>query len=161
MATMVVKRDKLIDRARRLYAGGMSKSAVARVLGVGTDTLRRWRRYDQERGMPWEGDRRQWRSVSHELVLRTLEERFGRAVLEAEMAGAAGDEEARQEVEGRLLKMLQILNGYRKSADDLTLQLRAMEEFAGFCVNHLSPADLAVVRRVVDRFLEHLRKENL
>ena len=157
---MAAKRDQLIDRARRLYAGGMSRANVARAVGVRTDTLRKWSRYDEARGLAWERERRQWRSASPELVLRTLEERFGRAVLEAELASAPGDEESKRDEEARLLKMLQILNGYRKSADEITLQLRAMEEFAGFCADSLSPAELDVVRRVVESFLEHLRKEN-
>jgi len=157
---MAGKRDELIDRARALYASGMARTEVARALGVRVETLRKWAGYDAARGLPWDLERRQWRGVRPELVLRMLHERFGRMVLEAQRAGAAGEADQEGRDDAQLMKSLQILNAYRKGADDLTRQLAAVEEFAGYCADRLPPEQLQVVRGAVEGFLEHLRKEN-
>lgn len=153
------KRDRLISRARELYAKGMHFRAVAEALGVTGDTVRKWHGYDLERGLSWDKEREQEQSARPEQVLKLLERRFGKMVLEGEKdpedAAASGDA-----YEAKLLKMIQIINGYRKSADELTAQLLALEQFAIFCAENLPRRRLAVVRDAVAAFTEKLRKEN-
>jgi hypothetical protein len=151
------KRDRLICRARELYAKGMQFTEVAEALGVTGDTVRKWHGYDLERGLSWDKEREQ--NTRPERVLKLLETRFGNMVLKGEKdpddADASGDA-----YEAKLLKMIQIINGYRKSADELTAQLLALEQFAIFCAENLPRRRLAVVRDAVAAFTQKLRKES-
>jgi len=153
------KRERLIGRARELYAKGMHFTEVAEALGVARDTVRKWHDYDLEHGLSWDDEREQEQSTRPERVLKLLERRFGNMVLEGEKdpddADASGDA-----YEAKLLKMIQIINGYRKSADELTAQLLALEQFAVFCAETLPRRRLAVVRDAVAAFTQKLRKES-
>ena len=166
-------RSLLIDRARDLYAYGMELSEIARVLGVGADTLSEWRMFDRDRGRCWDEEREQVHSHSPERVLRALERRFAALVLDHEKAGDTKEtkeqeDEVRKhdsakddkEIEGRLLNMVRIITGYRKTAGELTGQMRTMQELAVFCTENLPPEDLPPVRRALEMFVNHLREEN-
>ncbi len=154
-----IKRSLMIDRARELYAGGMGIPEIARLLEVSGHTLRDWRRYDRGRGRSWEEELGLAHALHPERVLRALERRFGRMVMEAGLEGPE-DPEERKEYERRLLNMTKIINAYRRNAPELTLQLRTLEEFSLFCTENLTSADLAPVRRALEQFVNHLREEN-
>ena len=153
------KRELLIHRARELYAKGMHCREVGEAIGVTRDTVRKWYSYDLKRGLSWENEREQEQNTRPERVMKLLERRFGNMVLEGEKdpedADGPGDA-----YEAKLLKMIQIINGYRKSADELTEQLLALEQFAIFCAENLPRKELAVVRSAVEKFTDKLRKEN-
>ena len=153
------KREQLIHRARELYAGGMNFRDVAEALGVYRDTVRRWYRYDLKRGVSWDRERQQEENTHPEHIMKLLERRFGRMVLAGEKASEEGQDPA-DDYEARLLKMIQIINGYRKSAEEITNLLLALEQFTIFCVEHLARQELAVVRNAVEQFTEKLEREN-
>ena len=178
-------RSALIDRARDLYAEGMTMAGIAELLGVGKSTLGYWKRFDRNRKRCWDEERKLVHSHSPERVLRALERRFAALVLDSEKAGdkkgqedeagndqAAGDGKQKsegettqtakggKEFEARLLNMVRIITGYRKTASELTSQLRTMQELAQFCTENLSPEDLPPVRRALEQFVNHLREEN-
>ena len=152
------KRDHLISRARELYAKGMHFKEIAEAIGVTRDTVRKWYGHDLKRGLSWEDEREQEQRTRPERVLKLLERRFGNMVLEGEEESEDGGRA--DDYEARLLKMIQVINGYHKSADELTAQLLALEQFAIFCAGNLPRKDLAVVRRAVAQFTDKLRKEN-
>lgn len=153
------KRDRLLPRARALYAQGMHFKDIGAALGVTKDTVRKWYDYDLKRGTSWDKEREQQENARPERIMELLERRFGRMVLAGE-AAAEDPEALGDDYEARLLKMLQIRNGYRKSADKLTSILDAIEEFATFCAQNVSLDELAVVRSAVERFTDKLRKDN-
>ena len=153
------KRDLLLERARRLYVQGTNLKEIAEFLGVSRDAVARWFRQDLARGLSWDVEREEEQKLRPARILKLLERRFGRMVLDGdrrEQEGAAVDDD----YEGRLLKMLQIINGFRKSADELTLILRALDEFAEFCLENLTREELAVTRKAVERFGDQLRRQN-
>jgi hypothetical protein len=63
-------------------------------------------------------------------------------------------------VYGFALMLLKVINEFRKSADELTQTLLALEEFARWCAASLSASELDCVHGAVERFSEHLRGEN-
>ena len=95
-------------------------------------------------------------SVSGE-ALRTLRERMAQMVAEGGRTGPADPAERRQH-EKRLLEMTRVLKGCEKTADELTLRLLALEEFAGYCAQSLPREELAVVRRAVEGFIDRLQQ---
>lgn len=150
------KREQFIDEARALYVKGLDLSDIAHVIGVAHSSLRRWQRWDADHGRSWDEERRHDHKTRPDRVLRMLERRFGKKVLESqECPDTLGED-----YEAKLLKMIQVINSYRKSADELTRQLLAMEEFAGYCAEHLSTDEVAVVRRAVQGFLDQLKRDN-
>ncbi len=153
-------REDLIERARSLYARGLSKTEAGQVLGVTSRTVRRWQQEDLRRDVSWDKERELEHGHRPERVLKLLERRFSRMVLECEQGDAAESQSAGGGYESRLLKMLQIINAFRESAGDLTQLLRSLERFVDFCFLELPSAELKVVQMAVARFIEQLRREN-
>jgi len=157
MPRIAYKRDRLIDRARRIYASGGNMSQISAILSVNRRTLLAWRNYDARRGISWDKERQEARDLSPERVLHILERSFARIVEE----GPKDDTDAARMVhERRLLGMIRVLTGYRKTAWTVAGELLALERFAEFCTQYLAPEDLTAARRAVELFIEHLRKEN-
>jgi len=154
------QREARRARARAMYAEGLCRAEIARLLGVREQVVRTWARRDLQRGVSWEAERQQEEMMRPERQLRLLERRFGRLLMELERADAQGASEDRPGLESRLQKMSQILNGYRKSAPLVSLQIGALEEFAQFCITHLPREHLVPVRDAVQKFLDHLRKDS-
>ena len=154
-----IKRDQLLGRARRLYVQGMNLKEIAEHLGVSRDAVARWFRQDLARGLSWDLEREEEQKLRPARILKLLERRFGRMVLEGErreQEGAPVDDD----YESRLLKMLQIINGFCKSTDELTLILRALDEFAEFCSENLTREELDIARKAVEKFGDHLGRQN-
>ena len=150
------KREKLIAKARDMYACGLAKTEIARTLGVATNTVRNWCAYDRQRGTKWKEQRDFLQMGHHEEVRKRLWDRFVRLVLEAGMAPDGQDPAAR---EGRLMVLTKLIKGCLVNADDVTHILFGMEHFAAHCAARLSDDDLAVVRRAVRGFITRVRKE--
>jgi len=152
------KRDRLIERARRIYASGGSLSQISAILSVDHRTLLAWKKYDTRRGISWDKERLEARDLSPERVLHILERSFARMVVEE---GPKDNTDAAKVLyEQRLLGMIRVLTGYRKTAWTLAGELLALERFAEFCIHNIAPEDLTAVRRAVELFIEHLRKQN-
>jgi len=153
------KRELLIDEARSLYAKGKDLDAIARSLDVSKHTLRNWKAYDRQRGRCWDEERKRPFARSPDSVLRALEQRFERMVLEEAPRSGQEDREHRQ-YEQRLLNMVRIITGYRKTARELTIELRALEQFAAFCAENLAPTEFAAVRRAIRQFIQRLKEQH-
>ncbi len=154
------KRDEMIDQARLLYARGMNLKEVSEVLGLFKDTVRKWRKQDEASGISWDKERELQHKLRPDHIMKLLQRRFAMLVLEGE--GAPGDEsdKDKQDCEGRLLKILKVISGLRKTADDITHILMAMEEFEDYCVGHLTRDKIKPVRKAVTGFINKIRSEN-
>ncbi len=122
-------------------------------------TVYRWKKSDGQRGLSWDNRREETTRLDPEQVLRDLERRFARLVIQDAPSDKKDTAENRR-YEQRLLTMIRVIMGYRKTARTPTSDLRVLEGFARFCAQNLAPEDLATVRRAVEMFVEHLRKEN-
>jgi len=159
MAGTVSRAPGVRDRARELYARGLRIREVAEALGVPRCTVYRWKKSDGQRGLSWDNRREETTRLDPEQVLRDLERRFARLVIQDAPSDKKDTAENRR-YEQRLLTMIRVIMGYRKTARTPTSDLRVLEWFARFCAQNLAPEDLATVRRAVEMFVEHLRKEN-
>jgi len=153
------KRAMNIARARDLYARGVSAKEIAELLGVRRSTIHNWSAYDRKRGISWNEMRERMGDPSPYDTLRTLRERMAQMVAEGGRTGPADLAERRQH-EKRLLEMTRVLKGCEKTADELTRQLLALEEFAEYCAQNLTREELAVVRRAIEGFTARLQREN-
>ena len=154
------KRGELIEQARSLFGQGMDKKEIAAMLGVSRSTLHRWELADLKLGISWARERDLERKLHPERIQKLLERRFSKMVLEGEGGASADPVKAREGYEARLLKMLQVIRGFRDSSDDVTRMLWAMERFADFCSRTLSREDLAVVRSAVAGFIKRIRSQD-
>lgn len=154
------KKDKLLSRARRLYADGLSLSEVAEALGVSRSTVSRWKRDERDRGRDWDEERRQRRMSRPDRVMNALDKRFGRMVAELESEG--GDESVlKSRYEERLLKLLKVIDLYRDIQGDPAAALSVMEGFVRFCVRNFPEDKLEPIREAVESYLGHLKRKDV
>jgi hypothetical protein len=153
------KRDRLLRSARDLYACGLSYAAIARRLKVCKRTIENWSVRDRQLGMCWADERERLRDPAPDQLLRLLRGRCAEIII-GEGAEVSQDAEGRRQHEKRLHAMVKLIKDYQKSWGEIMGALLALEEFAGFCVENLPDDDLAVARRVMDLYLEHLRRKN-
>ena len=154
------KSEELIEQARSLYASGLSNEEIADLLGARPRTVRDWKLRDQKRGVSWDRERELERQLNPERILKSLQRRLSRMALELGQDESADDADSRDGRDASLLKMLQIINGFRQSCGELTQLLCAMDRFAGFCSENLPGDELAAVRRAVAKFMNRLKREN-
>jgi transposase-like protein len=86
-------------------------------------------------------------------VCRRLEARLSDLVdqtLDAEQSGR---------IEDRMLKICRIIE-FLRGGDELGATLRAMKDFAAFCIRLLPESEMRIVRMVIARFLDKLKKEH-
>jgi len=149
------KHQEQVERARQLYCLGKGRDEIARALKVSKGTVTHWRNEDEAaRKVTWDEERRRTRRPEN--VLRLLEERLARMVIEDAPSGPT-DADAAKEYETRLLNMIKIIQGYRGTADDVSLCMHALEKFAEFCGAHIESTQLAAVRAAVELFTDYLR----
>ena len=148
------KHQEQLKRARELYCLGKGRDEIARSLKVSKGTVNRWCNDAERAGASWDKARRRMRRPEN--VLRVLEERLARMVIEDAPSDPTDAEEAKA-YETRLLNMIKIIQGYRATADDASLYLRALERFAEFCGAHVESAQLDAVRAAVELFTDYLR----
>jgi hypothetical protein len=153
------KRDLLIVRARDMYARGMGKAQIARALGVGRDTVSRWAVEDTFGGRSWAKMRERMWNLSERQALDMLAERFAFMVAEGGLSGPDGEEEPEKH-EKRMLTLIRVFKECQKTSHELTLILKALDEFAEFCEEKLNREQLAVVRDAVEKFGNDLRGRN-
>ena len=153
------KRPMLIARARDMYARGMSKAQIARVLGVGRDTVSRWAVEDTFAGRSWAKMRERMWNLSERQALDMLAERFAFMVAEGGLSGPDGEEEP-EKYEKRMLTLIRVFKECQKTTHELTLILKALDEFAEFCAEKLNREQLAVVRDAVESFGDALGRRD-
>jgi len=150
------KRDRLLWSARDLYACGLSYAAIARRLKVCKRTIENWAVRDRQEGLCWADERERLRDPAPEHLIRLLRARCLQMIV-GEGPDVPDDAEARGRYEKRLHTMVRLIKDCQKSGGEITAGLLALEEFARFCVDNLPEDDLAVARRVMDLYLDHLR----
>ena len=152
---MALKRDKLIGRARRLYAAGLTRREVANALGVCRSSVTKWAADDKKAGTDWDELRREHREGLSTAVLRRLKARFAEVLAGAEKA--TGPKAV--EVDDRLLKLTRIIESYSKLSQSISGRLAVMEEFADFCSAELGEEAAASVRPAMTAYLGRVRDE--
>jgi transcriptional regulator with XRE-family HTH domain len=155
---MSKRRRKYIHRARRLYARGLSRKEVAEAVGVAKSTVQRWARHDARQGRDWQDARRRCQQRRPTLIIERLEDCFARLLSHKEEQEQAG--KGKKKLEDRLLKLLRVIELYRKTRDDSETQLAALEDFVAFCVRQVPADDMEVIRGAVNSYIEHLKREN-
>jgi len=159
MPDTVRRPPQVRNRARELYARGLKIWQIADTLGVPRATVSVWKMSDGQHGLSWDKEREETSRLDPDQVLRDLEGRFARLVVEGAPSSKEDTAEQRR-YEQRLLTMIRVIMGYRKTARTPISDLRVLEGFATFCADNLPPDDLAAARRALELFIEHLRKEN-
>jgi hypothetical protein len=177
-----------VEKARALAEAGASTDAIAESTGASPSTVRRWLRMssacrrsghpptarpspsprapsvepsataDEQAGAPPAscggrcscGD---GPALTPEDVCRRLERRL------ADLVDRAPDAEQSGRVEDRMLKICRIIE-FLRSGDEIGPQLRAIHNFASFCIRTLSESDMGPVRMAVTRYLDELKKEH-
>jgi len=152
------KKRKMLHRARRLYARGLSMREVAAALGVGLGTVQRWSRHDAEEGRDWKEARRERDDRRPGLVIERLENAFAQLLRHRNRQEDAG--KGKKRLEDRLLKLLRVIELYRKTRDDTDERMTALEGFVAYCVEHVAPEEMKPIRGAVNRYIEHLKREN-
>jgi len=114
---------------------------------------------DGQHGLSWDKEREETSRLDPDQVLRDLEGRFAKLVVEQAPAREKDIPEHRR-YEQRLLTMIRVIMGYRKATRTPVTDLRVLEGFAAFCADNLPPDDLAAAGRAIELFIEHHRKEN-
>ncbi len=152
------KKRRMLHRARRLYARGLSMREVAAALGVSVGTVHRWSRSDAEQGRDWKQARRERDERRPGLVIERLENAFAQLLRHRNQQEAAGKGEKR--LEDRLLKLLRVIELYRETRDDTDARMTALEDFVAYCVEHVPPEEMQPIRGAVNRYIEHLKREN-
>ena len=160
-------KDKLLPRARALYAEGSPKPVIAEALKVSLRTVQQWARKDALSGHPWRRETepvpataagrpaaRSMGASPAEEICRKLEERLERLI----EAGETAKDGAR--LEDRMLKICKVLEHLRAGRDEVGAQLSAMKRFAAFCLRTLSEEEMSPVRKAIRLFVENLKKEH-
>jgi len=155
---MATKKQKLLHRARRLYARGLHRCEIADALGVTTETIRRWEHYDADHGRDWDEARRSRDRRRPALVIERLENAFAQLLSHRKRQEEAG--KGKKRLEDRLLKLLRVIELYKKTRDDSQVYLDAMEDFVAYCVENVPPEDMEAIRSAVNRYIDHLKREN-
>jgi len=151
------KRAANIARARDLYARGVSSNEIARRIGVTRSTVRNWSLYDGKRGVSWNELRARTANPDPRYTLDILRKRLAQMAAEGGTTGPA-DPAEREHHEKKMFDMTRILKACEKTADELTLRLLALDEFAGYCVECLPREEIAVVRRAIEGYTDRLRR---
>ena len=138
-------------QARALYAQGAKVDEIADALGKTPKTIYRWRALDKKAGHGWDQLRQERTRVDPHVLLGLLEDR--RYAIAAQTEGKI-DTGAWADA---LYKIERVIDSIRKRIGDIGTQLAVLAEFAEYCMGHLTDDDMAVVRRAVSRYMEHLR----
>jgi len=152
------KQQERVRRARELYVQGMDRDAIAHLLGVSKGAVSLWQNREQKAGVSWDEQREHERARRPEAVLKMLEERLAQMAVNNPPAPDA-KESVVKAYEAKLHTMIKVIQGYRDTAGEPALQMRALECFAEFCASELTPEQVAAVREAVERFIEHLRRQ--
>lgn len=142
-------------RARALYVEGAGLSEIARALNLCQNTPGRWKKSDRAQGISWEMLRQDRINGAPSAVLRRLEDRLAELVHQ----GLSGDPDDAPSEE-RLLKLVRIIEGYKKLAGSISTHLSVMGTFARFCAGQLEREEIAVVRKAVELYLDDLKRKN-
>ena len=145
------EKNEFLDEARSLYADGILKPQVAEILGIRAETIRRWARVDKARGQSWDVERDKRQKANPAFIIRSLEDRLAGML-------KTGKNETKDELcDDKLLKILKILEAYKKLMPDVAAQLSTLEEFARFCVQKLPAGQIVAVRKALNRYMQHLK----
>ncbi|MCK4283380.1 MAG: helix-turn-helix domain-containing protein [Candidatus Brocadiae bacterium] len=103
---MGLDKRHLLQEARALWAGGLSSEAVAKQLGVGAQTIYRWRKRDRAAGFYWEALRARLTSSNPAQLVPLLEGRLLEVLTQEGL-----DPLRRAEAIGRVSRALQCERG--------------------------------------------------
>ena len=152
------KKRKMLHRARRLYARGLSLREVAAALGVAHATVHRWAEDEAEKGRDWQQARRDREHRRPDLVIERLENAFAQLLRYRNEKQKAG--EGKKRLEDRLLKLLRVIELYKKTRNNTDARMTALEDFVAYCVENVPPEQMKPIRGAVNRYIEHLKREN-
>ena len=165
----VAERKELLDRARALYTEGAEIKAIAQSLHVTPTTVRRWARKADAARTPWKREAPPRPRCSHACTRSQAAAPSPRpaaddlrALLEkrlADLVARSVEEPDKPGAEDRMLKVCKVLE-FLRGADDLEAKLRAVKDFAAFCVQTLPEVEMAPVRKAIHMFLDKLKREN-
>ncbi len=145
------EKERLLDEARSLYADGIPKLQVAEILGIRAETVRRWARVDNTLGQSWDHERDERQKGSPAVIIRNLEDRLAGLL-------KTGKAEKQEELcDEKSLKILKILEAYKKLIPDIAAQLSTLEEFARFCVQKLPAEQIVAIRKALNQYMLHLK----
>jgi len=150
---MAGSRQSLLPQARALYAAGSTIDEVAEALGVSPGTLYRWKRGDAETSADWDARRETRRRKDPHALITLLETRLIQVAESQDMEpGAWADV---------LQKVSNVLEKVRARVGDLSTTLGTLHEFALWAAEQATDEDLAVLRRLIEAYLSHLKRSHL
>ncbi len=142
--------DQLRNDARALYLRGASVAEIADALDRSERTVVRWRREDRDAGVDWDRQRDERRRKDPYALLGKLEARR-QSLVDAEMEpGHWAD---------ALHKLQRVIDSIRAEVGDVSTILGVLAGYAEHVRDHAEPEDLAAVRRTIDAYMLHLRRE--
>jgi transposase len=146
------KTDQVIE-ARALYGRGLSVQDVARAVGVSVATIYRWKAKDEGTAGDWDGRRDEYRTKDPRAVITILEQRLVELVERKDLdPGAYAD---------AVHKLHGVLSRVREEYGDISTVLGVLGGLAAWVHGRsaFTDDDLAVLRRVTDAYLDHLKRE--
>jgi transposase-like protein len=141
-------------QARAMFAEGKTCEQIAGILGVHAATVYRWKQAAEKACSPW-GEARETYQI-HDLrgVVAQIHKRLTLIAGDEEMGAAAWAD--------ALQKTVNSLAAIEEKYGNITSKLRCCMEIAEFCQTAagVSDDDLHTMRRVLDAYLDHLRRSN-
>jgi hypothetical protein len=135
-----------------MYAEGKTCEEIARILGVHPATVYRWKALADKACTPWAEAREHYQIQDLRGVIAAIHTRLAKIAADDQMPSAMWAD--------ALQKTTNSLAAIEAKYGNVTAKLRTITELAEFCQSDrgVSDEDLRTMRRVLDAFLDHLKR---
>ena len=143
---MPASKQELVPQARALYAQGLTIQEIADSLDVSQSTVHRWKKDQGD----WDALRKNRARKDPHALLAILETQRDELVTTGDVHdGSYAD---------ALHKLQRVIQSVRAEFRDVSTALGVLEDFARWCGEQLSEDDLFAARRLVESYLDHLKR---
>jgi len=144
--------EDLRQEAKILYGRGATLAEIADSLGRAERTIARWKASDGDAGLDWDRMRDERRRKDPHALLAVLEGRRDDIASDNDIDhGSWAD---------AIYKIQRVIDSLRREIGDISIVLGVLEGLAEWCRENLADDDMPPLRRAIEAYLSHLKRQS-